>query len=204
MKAITIAAILTLSTVLSLGSALLLALNVTGIYTPTSTIYILLPYMLAVPPSYFVLRTFLEALTPQPKVESKKEVLEVEKPKSIASETIEVPKPVPQAEGVKIDEKKLEEKEVEQPKKEAPPQPIQDTNTIVEEQLKIEPSTSKQEVPSPTQTSEENASVSNEDKVIILTPILEELKLLQNELNGLKTRLKIPKLEKTVKEKSEE
>lgn len=202
MKTTITAAILTLSTVLSLGSALLLTFQATGLYTANLSIYILVPYVIAAVFSPLLTKTFLEILTPQLKIEKKmeeeKQSLPNKTPESVEPKSEETPKQAPQTEDAKND--KLAEKE-EQPNEEvSSTQLIQKTVLTVEANLKKEAVEAKQETTYQAKPGEEEAPAPTGYEVKLFTPILDELKSLQNELNGLKARLNKPKIESSVKQ----
>ena len=207
MKTLLTAAVLTLSTILSLGSALLLTLTTLGVVNPTLNLYTLFVYLIAASPSYLVMKTLLEILKPQTATQTKSEnepiverieQTEQQAPKGEANgakqQTAEPSKPTQPSQEAKAEEPKNVGKDVEQPKAIAATEAKPSVNEEAKQEATkaattIEPKPEKPANPQTPQPSSGDKEVSGEN-VKIFTPLLDELRSIQNELNGLKVRLK--------------
>ena len=207
MRTLLTAAVLTLSTILSLGSALLLTLTTLGVVNPTLNLYTLFVYLIAASPSYFIMKTLLEILKPQTATQTKSEdepiVERIEQTQQTPKEgeangakqqIAEPSKPTQPTQEAKAGEPKSVEKDVEQPKAIAANEAKPSVNEEAKQETTkaattIEPKPEKPTNPQTPQPSSGDEEVSGEN-VKILTPLLDELRSMQNELNGLKLRLK--------------
>jgi len=177
------AAVLTLSTILSLGSALLLTLTALEIVNPTLNLYTLFVYLIAASPSYFIMKTLLEILKPQTAIQKNKE-----------GEFVAQPEQTQQTVVKESDQKRVEQQTAESTK---PPQEVkteEQKNVEKEEQSKgvttIETKLETHTNPPSPQPPKGDKEGVNEGTIMIFTPLLNELKSIQNELNGLKSRLR--------------
>lgn len=208
MRPLLTAAVLTLSTILSLGSALLLTLTTLGVVNPTLNLYTLFVYLIAASPSYFVMKTLLEILKPQTATQTKSEdepiVERIEQREQQAAkegeangakqQIAEPSKPTQPTQEAKAEEPKNVEKDVEQPKAIAANEAKPSVNEEAKQETTkaattIEPKPERPTNPQTPQPAGSDEGVSGEN-VKILTPMLDELRSIQNELNGLKVRLK--------------
>ena len=183
MRTLLTAALLTLSVALSLGSALLLTLTTLEVINPSSHLFTLLVYLLAASPSYFIMKTMVETLKPQTAIQATTvgELL-VKQPEQtpqqaaevnaepVEQQTAESKEPTQTSEKVNSAEQKIAEKD-------EPQQPV----TTIE---------TKPETPSNPQPHKGDNERVNEETVKIFMPLLNELRSIQNELDGLKSRLR--------------
>lgn len=183
MSALLTAAVLTLSIVLSLGSALLLALKTLEVINPSLDFSTLFVYLLVAAPSYFIMKSILEILKPQTVTQARSEgELVVKQGEQTQQQAAEV-------EAERAEQKTAESTELTQPTQEvksAEPKIVEKDETP----KAVTTIETKTETPSNTQPYKGDKKGVSEENVKIFLPLLDELRSIQNELDGLKSRLR--------------
>ena len=183
MSALLTAAVLTLSIVLSLGSALLLALKTLEVINPSLDFFTLFVYLLVAAPSYFIMKSILEILKPQTVTQARSEgELVVKQGEQTQQQAAEV-------EAERAEQKTAESTELTQPTQEvksAEPKIVEKDETP----KAVTTIETKTETPSNTQPYKGDKKGVSEENVKIFLPLLDELRSIQNELDGLKSRLR--------------
>jgi len=183
LSALLTAAVLTLSIVLSLGSALLLALKTLEVINPSLDFSTLFVYLLVAAPSYFIMKSILEILKPQTVTQARSEgELVVKQGEQTQQQAAEV-------EAERAEQKTAESTELTQPTQEvksAEPKIVEKDETP----KAVTTIETKTETPSNTQPYKGDKKGVSEENVKIFLPLLDELRSIQNELDGLKSRLR--------------
>jgi len=183
MRTLLTAALLTLSVVLSLGSALLLTLTTLEVINPSSHLSTLFVYLLAATPSYFIMKSIVEILKPQTVIQAN----------SVGELLVKQPEQTPQ-QVAEVDAEQVERQTAESTKLAQTTQKVNSAEPkIVEKDEPQQPVTTietKPETPSNPQPHKGENERVNEETVKIFMPLLDELRSIQNELDGLKSRLR--------------
>jgi len=183
MRTLLTAALLTLSVVLSLGSALLLTLTTLEVINPSSHLFTLLVYLLAASPSYFIMKTMVETLKPQTVIQAT----------TVGELLVKQPEQTPQ-QAAEVNAEPVEQQTAESKE---PTQTTEKVNSaepkIVEKDEPQQPETTietKPETTSNPQPPKGDDERVNEETAKILMPLLDDLRSIQNELDELKSRLR--------------
>ncbi len=182
MSALLTAAVLTLSIVLSLGSALLLALKTLEVINPSLDFFTLFVYLLVATPSYFIMKTILEILKPQTLTQAKSEG------ESVVKQSEQTQQQAAEVEAERVEQKTAESTELRptQEVKSAEPKIVEKDET----QKAVTTIETKPETPLNPQPYKGDKKEVSEETVKIFLPLLDELRSIQNELDGLKSRLR--------------
>jgi len=182
LSALLTAAVLTLSIVLSLGSALLLALKTLEVINPSLDFFTLFVYLLVATPSYFIMKTILEILKPQTLTQAKSEG------ESVVKQSEQTQQQAAEVEAERVEQKTAESTELRptQEVKSAEPKIVEKDET----QKAVTTIETKPETPLNPQPYKGDKKEVSEETVKIFLPLLDELRSIQNELDGLKSRLR--------------
>jgi len=182
LSALLTAAVLTLSIVLSLGSALLLALKTLEVINPSLDFFTLFVYLLVATPSYFIMKTILEILKPQTLTQAKSEG------ESVVKQSEQTQQQAAEVEAERVEQKTAESTELRptQEVKSAEPKIVEKDET----QKAVTTIETKPERPLNPQPYKGDKKEVSEETVKIFLPLLDELRSIQNELDGLKSRLR--------------